>query len=118
MTTINPAAGIWAGLSTSGTSATFSLPTGAQAGGQVAASCAVTGVTGSTPSLQLFLDVSDVSGNWFPVVTLTAQTTAGVQTGVGNVASATANAISQFRLRWTLTGTNPVFNVMAAAFGC
>lgn len=118
MNVMNPTAGVWAGLSASGTSPTFSLPTGATAGGQVALSCAVTGVAGTgSPSLQMFLDVSDASGNWSPVVTLTAQTATGVQSGAGNVAQATANAIGQYRLRWTISGTAPVFSVLAAAYG-
>ena len=118
MNVLNPTAGVWAGLSSSGTSPTFTLPTGATAGGQVALSCAVTGVSGTgSPSLQMFLDVSDASGNWFPVVSLNAQTATGVQTGAGNVAQATVNAIGQYRLRWTVSGTSPQFSILAAAYG-
>lgn len=117
MSALSPTAGIWAGLSASGTSPSFSLATGATPGGQVAVSSVVTGVAGTSPSLQLFLDVSDASGNWFPVITLNPQTTTGVQSAAGNVAQATPNAIGQYRLRWTVSGTNPQFSVLAAAYG-
>ncbi|MBR7832478.1 hypothetical protein KDL01_04370 [Actinospica durhamensis] len=118
MNSLSPSAGIWAGLSASGTSPTFSLPTAAVPGGQVAAACVVTGVSGTgTPTLQVFLDVSDASGNWWPVVSLNPQTAAGAQSAAGNLLQATPNAIGQYRLRWTISGTSPVFNVMAAAFG-
>jgi hypothetical protein len=112
-----PTAGLWCGLAASGTSASFSLATGATPGGQVAVSSVVTGVAGTSPSLQVFLDVSDASGNWFPVVTLNPQTSTGVQSAAGHVAQATPNAIGTYRLRWTVSGTNAQVSVLAAAYG-
>lgn len=115
--TLNPTAGLWVGLSTSGTSPTFELISGNVPGGQINVASVVTSVAGTSPSLQVFLDVADVSGTWYQVLAVTAQTAAGVQSAVGNPLSATPIATGLYRLRWTITGTNPVFNVAVTAFG-
>lgn len=115
---LSPTAGMWAGVSANGTSPSFSLPSGAVPAGTLLVNSTVTGVSGTgTPTLQVFLDVSDVNGNWFTVVTLTAQTAVGVQTGSGAPLSATPYAIGTYRLRWTVTGTNPQFSLALAVFG-
>jgi hypothetical protein len=64
----------------------------------------VTAVAGTSPDLQAFLDVNQ-DGNWVPLITLTAQTGAGVQSGS---AQPPADSQGTYRIRWTLTGTNPL----------
>jgi hypothetical protein len=68
-------------------------------------------VTGTTPTLALFFDVQDAYGNWVQVsgatsITPAVITTAGVYTG--NVSTGDLLAFNG-RLRWTVTGTTPVF---------
>lgn len=97
------------GFSAPGATAPFSL---ALAGAPFVASV-VTAVAGTTPSLQVFLDMLQ-EGNWTQVAALTAQTAAGVQSAV---ASVPADASSTFRLRWTVSGTGAEFFGRAFAVG-
>src|SRR5258708_7825670 len=73
----------------------------------------VTGVAGSSPSLQVFLDVAQ-EGNWTQVAALTAQTAAGVQSATVSIPP---DASQTFRLRWTVTGAGAEFFGRAFAAG-
>jgi hypothetical protein len=102
---------IWAVLTGPGNSDPFHL-----AAHTAIAASVVTAVSGTTPSLQVFLDVQDPAGNWVQQVALTAQTGAGVQSSafVSNVVGASGRVA---RFRWTLTGTNPTATVLLTAAG-
>jgi hypothetical protein len=74
--------------------------------------------TGTTPTLDVGLDVQDPDGNWYPTVAKITQltTTAGrgsafVGLHMPNVASTSAAVVlpSYGRVTWTLGGTNPVY---------
>lgn len=95
-----PAFAVGGAVSASGQTAGFALPFP----GPVQLTSAVTAVAGTSPNLQAFLDVNQ-DGNWVPLITLSAQTSASTQS-----ASALPPADSQgtYRIRWTLTGTNLV----------
>ena len=110
MTALTTNAAMNIGVSANGTSDPFPLK-----GTTVTLASVVTGAAGSSPSLTAYLDVMDVSGNWFPAVTLTAQTSAGTQTGSGSPVAATPNFTGTGRLRWSASGG--VVNVILAAVG-
>ncbi|MFE2832169.1 hypothetical protein ACFXI6_14145 [Streptomyces mirabilis] len=74
--------------------------------------------TGTTPTLDVGLDVQDPDGNWYPTVAKITQltTTAGrgsayIGLHMPNVASTSAALVlpSYGRVTWTLGGTNPVY---------
>lgn len=74
--------------------------------------------TGTTPTLDVGLDVQDPDGNWYPTVAKIGQltTTAGRGSAYAglhmpNVASTSAALVlpSYGRVTWTLGGTNPVY---------
>lgn len=79
----------------------------------------VTGTpTGTTPTLDVGLDVQDPDGNWYPTVVKIAQLTTSAGRGSAyaglhmlNVASTSAAIVlpSYGRVTWTLGGTNPVY---------
>ncbi|MFJ9903928.1 hypothetical protein ACIRVK_13655 [Streptomyces sp. NPDC101152] len=104
------AAGVWAGLTAGGTSATF----GVQSPGTVFVSSIVTSVAGTSPSLQVFLDVMDVSGAWIQVAALTAQTGTGTQTATVTPPTVASNLTDNGRLRWTVSGTGANFGAALA----
>lgn len=70
-------------------------------------------VTGTSPSLGIFLDAQDDLGDWLQVSQATnisgaAQTAAGVVYGI---APATGYILTaRARLRWVVSGTTPSFN--------
>lgn len=91
---------VWSGLGASGTSDSFQLTRGATSA-QIA-STVISIAAGTT--LTVFLDVL-VGGQWQQAVALTAQTTAGVQTGLlANVHATGADDAATARLRWTVAG--------------
>lgn len=100
---------VWATLTAAGTSDSFSLATHT-----AIVSSIVTAVSGTTPSLQVFLDVQDVAGNWVQQAALTAQTAAGVQSSAF-VATVAGPSGRLARFRWTLTGTTPTATVLLTA---
>jgi hypothetical protein len=74
--------------------------------------------TGTSPTLDVGLDVQDPDGNWYPTIAKIAQITGSAGRGsafVGlhmpNVASTSAAFVlpSFGRVTWTLGGTNPVY---------
>jgi hypothetical protein len=120
-----PAGGVLAvGLNASGASDPFALPA---PGGQLNAvflSSVVTAVSGTSPSLTVFLDVQGQDGTWRQVAALTAQTAVGGAATTVSAATITANLGATVvqglnddtgRLRWTVSGTAPVVTAMIAA---
>jgi hypothetical protein len=79
----------------------------------------VTGTpTGSTPTLDVGLDVQDQDGNWYPAVAKITQLTTSAGRGsayaglhMPNVASTSAALVlpNTGRVTWTLGGTTPVY---------
>jgi hypothetical protein len=74
--------------------------------------------TGTTPTLDVALDVQDADGNWYPAVAKITQltTTAGRGSAFAglhmpNVASTSAAFVLPAfgRITWTLAGTSPVY---------
>jgi hypothetical protein len=70
--------------------------------------------TGTSPTLQVQLDVQDADGNWLAQVAKTAQLTSApnyssVSAGL-HIAGTGSMVLPQFcRVVWTLTGTSPVY---------
>lgn len=125
MSIYRPARVLW-NLNTSGTPTTLSGAGSANSGqinlidiSDVWLAVAVVGTpTGTSPTLNVGLDVQDPDGNWYPTVAkITALTTtpgtasafAGLH--MPNVASSSAAFVlpSYGRVTWTLGGTTPVY---------
>jgi len=112
---LNPAASMWAGFTASGASPQFELPTGGTLVGGVLLVSALTAVSGSGgPTLTCYLDVLDASGTFNQVIALTAQSSAGVQTGTSSPLAVTAAAIGIYRLRWVISGTGQFVGALVA----
>jgi hypothetical protein len=74
--------------------------------------------TGTSPTLDVGLDVQDPDGNWYPTVAKITQITTAAGRGsayaglhMPNVASTSAALVlpSFGRVTWTLGGTSPVY---------
>lgn len=74
--------------------------------------------TGTTPTLDVGLDVQDPDGNWYPTIAKIAQITtaagrgsayAGLHMPISGTASAAVVLPSGGRVSWTISGTNPVY---------
>lgn len=70
--------------------------------------------TGTTPTLDVQLDIQDPQGNWINQVAKITQMTAGPSSAALscglNISGAGSMVLPQFcRVTWTLGGTNPVF---------
>jgi hypothetical protein len=101
---------LWQGITAAGTSQPFDLMNV----GTLFLASVVTAVN-AAGSLQVFLDVSDIAGNWQQQAALIAQTTTGVQsTAVPVPAAAQSALIGIGRFRWTSTGQ---FSVALVAVG-
>lgn len=104
-------AGLWSALTGGGTSEPFRMSPSSQ----FFVSSIVTSIAGTTPSLQAFLDVLDVTGAWIQVAALTVQSATGTQYAAVTPASTATNLTNTGRLRWTLSGTgNPVIGAAIA----
>ncbi|MGW2936069.1 hypothetical protein ACWDA7_30425 [Streptomyces sp. NPDC001156] len=125
MSIYRPARVLW-NLNTSGTPSTLSGAGSANSGpinlidiSDVWLAVAVAGTpTGTTPTLNVGLDVQDPDGNWYPTIAKIAQLTTTAGTGsafaglhMPNVANSSAAFVlpSFGRVTWTLAGTNPVY---------
>jgi hypothetical protein len=69
-------------------------------------------VSGTSPSLQLFLEVLGADGNAYPLWQPAAITAAGLTEAVVSIGAAGA-----VRLRWALSGTSPSFTFSASLEG-
>lgn len=98
------------GFGASGETAPFAL---AEAAPGVFVASVVTGVSGTLPELQVFLDVLE-EGTWTQVAALTEQSTAGVESAS---AQAPPDASGTYRLRWTVSGAGAEFFGRAFAVG-
>jgi hypothetical protein len=105
-------AGVWSVLTAGGTSESFKV----QPTGTMFVASVVTSVVGTTPSLQVFLDVMNVAGAWIQVAALTAQTSTGTQSAAVTPPAAASELTNVGRLRWTVSGTGPVFGAAIAVF--
>jgi hypothetical protein len=74
--------------------------------------------TGTTPTLDVGLDVQDIDGNWFPLAAKIVQLTTAAGRGsayaglhMPTVASTSAQIVLPLygRITWTLGGTTPVY---------
>lgn len=125
MSIYRPARVLW-NLTGSGTSTTLSGAGSANSGAinlidisDVWLAVTVAGTpTGTTPTLDVGLDVQDPDGNWYPTVAKITQLTTSAGRGsayaglhMPNVASTSAALVlpSYGRVTWTLGGTNPVY---------
>jgi len=104
---------LWVVLTAGGVSDQFHL----SAHANVIVASIVTAINGTSPSLQLFLDVLDPAGNWTQVAALTAQTATGVQTAIATASAVPGPQARVARFRWTLTGTAPSATVLLTAAG-
>ena len=83
--------------------AAFQLP-----GSGIQVTAAFGAVSGTDPSLTVYADVLN-GVNWQQVLELSALTEAGYQQGVAQSPYPMPPGRQQWRLRWTVSGTNPVF---------
>lgn len=95
------------GFGAGGQTAPFSLPPGA-----VFLASVVTAVAGSSPALQVFLDVAE-GVNWVQLAGLDAQTAAGAESAAAYPPA--GGPAGPFRLRWTVTGSGAMFSGKAFA---
>jgi hypothetical protein len=71
----------------------------------------VTAVSGTTPTMNLYVDTYDFnSGQWYPVPSVAI----AQQTAVGTLDVALTNFGEQIRLRWVVGGTTPSFTFQAS----
>lgn len=79
----------------------------------------ITNITGSgTPTLTLFLERLGADGVWYPIYTSSAITAQGkVSTSLGYGQAAQGSFGLTVRVRWTISGTTPVFTLSASIIG-
>jgi hypothetical protein len=105
--------GIGTTLTASGTSGT--TPISLREATDVWLAVYVTGTaTGTTPTLDVQLDVQDADGNWFPQVVKTTQLTStpnysSISCGLHIAGAGSMVLPHHCRVAWTLGGTNPVY---------
>lgn len=75
----------------------------------------VTAVTGTTPSMLVFIDRKGADGAYYPIYTSAAVTATGVTSvSIGPGLPNNAAIGNTIRMRWTLTGTTPSFTFTAS----
>jgi hypothetical protein len=78
----------------------------------------VTAVSGTTPSMTLYVERQGADGNWYPIWTSSAITATGqTTTSVGPGCATTAVVTSILRFRAAITGTTPSFTMSASIIG-
>ncbi len=78
----------------------------------------VTAVSGTTPSLALFVDRLGSDGIYYQIHAFTAITAAGkASVNIGPGAPVNAIPGNAIRLRWTISGTTPSFTFSASVIG-
>lgn len=96
-------------VTANGTSATYDVSRFAE--GVVVVN--VTAVSGTSPSMDLFIDTYDPINNvWAPITKLTGSPNSPIST-VNSYAYPINNYGRTIRLRWQLSGTNPSFTFSA-----
>jgi hypothetical protein len=102
---------VWAGLSASGVSDSFSIGAGATA---LEVASDVISIDASD-TFTVYADIQDSDGNWIQAAALPAQTTAGIQTVlVPSLAAVTSNFVSVARLRWTTVSGGGIVALLVA----
>lgn len=85
---------------------------------RLAVDVSVTAVTGTTPTLNLFLERQGLDGVWYSVWAPTQITAAGTtSTSVGHGLATNAAITGLIRLRWVIGGTTPSFTLSASITG-
>lgn len=92
-------------------SGTGTLVVPAPRGDNTAVYLNISAVSGTSPSLTVFVDGTADGTNFAQVAAFTAQTAAGT------VAVAFAFPAQAYRLRWTISGTTPSFTFSATMVG-
>ena len=83
--------------------------------GALAVDVAVSAVSGTSPSIALFLERQGADGNWYAIWAPTALTAVGTaSTSVGPGLATPEVLTNTLRLRWEVTGTSPNFTVSAS----
>ena len=84
----------------------------------LAVDVSVTAVSGTTPSMLLYVERQGADGNWYPIWTSSAITAIGLtSTSIGSGLATPAALGSTIRLRWAITGTTPSFTFSASIVG-
>lgn len=84
----------------------------------LAADVNITAVSGSTPSMTLYVDRLGIDGNWYNIWTSAAQTAAGVvSVSIGPGCTVTHVFGTAARLRWAITGGTPSFTFSGSIVG-
>ena len=84
----------------------------------LAVDVSVTAVSGTTPSMLLYIERQGADGNWYPIWTSSAITAVGLtSTSIGSGMTIPAALGSTIRLRWAITGTTPSFTLTASLVG-
>lgn len=78
----------------------------------------ISAVSGTTPSIQFFVDRKGGDGVYYQIYNSTSLTTTGVVSTSVGAGCATAQAFgTTARLRWTIAGTSPSFTFSASIIG-
>jgi hypothetical protein len=86
--------------------------------GELAVDVNISAVSGTTPSMTLYVDRKGADGNFYTIYTSAAQNAAGnVSTSIGVGAATNASFGDIVRLRWVITGTTPSFTFTASIKG-
>lgn len=85
---------------------------------RLAVDVSVTAVSGTSPTLTLFLERQGLDGIWYAIWSPTAITAAGVaSTSVGHGLATAQSITGTIRLRWVIGGTTPSFTFSASITG-
>ena len=78
----------------------------------------VTAVSGTTPSMTIFVEGQDDEGNWFTLYSPAAITATGdTEQSIGPALQTDVVVPPVVRLRWAITGTTPSFTFTASLIG-
>jgi hypothetical protein len=85
---------------------------------EVAVDINITAVSGTTPTLQVFVDRKGIDGVYYPLWQSNSVTAIGqVSTAIGSGCTVAQSLGTVVRLRWVLTGTSPSFTLSASILG-
>lgn len=91
---------------------------GTSAVSDIAVAISVTSASGTSPSLQPYLEVQGSDGVWYSVWKPTALTAAGQVVGVAGPAAANPAVFAAYaRVRLEVTGTTPSFTLSMSVVG-
>lgn len=85
---------------------------------EIAVDINITAVSGTSPTLNLFVDRLGADGIWYPIWSSTQQTAVGqVSTSIGAGMLVAQGFGATVRLRWTIGGTTPSWTFSASIQG-